>query len=218
MNKIYQHPIFKRCLRFLLISFMLPVAYCAAQYRPALFFREDWKETAAATPVTQGHVLNKDLLLGLYGPGCDSIKKSHHEAPSDDPYYIWSGLCLGNWAVTLKNPGSYVDLSSFGKILWRSKQSGIRCLHVVLKLADGTWLVGSQGDCLSKDWRITEFNISDMNWYTLNIKSVIEVKPVSNPDLSKVDEIGFTDLMTGGASDACSRLDWIEVYGKPVKR
>jgi hypothetical protein len=218
MNTIYQHPFFKRFLRFLLISFMLPFAYCAAQYRPALFFREDWKESAAATPVTQGHVLNKDLILGLYGPGCDSIKKSHHESPSDDPYYIWSGLCLGNWAVTLKNPGSYVDLSSFGKILWRSKQSGIRCLHVVLKLADGTWLVGSQGDCLSKDWRITEFNMSDLSWYSLNIKSVIELKPVSNPDLSKVDEIGFTDLMTGGASDACSRLDWIEVYGKPVKR
>ena len=218
MKKIYQHPILKRFLRFCLISFMLPVAYCAAQYRPALFFREDWKDTPAATPVTQGHVLNKDLILGLYGPGCDSIKKSHHEAPSDDPYYIWSGVCLGNWAVTLKNPNSYVDLSSNGKILWRSKQSGIRCLHVVLKLSDGTWLVGSQGDCVSKDWRITEFNISDISWYTLNIKSVIEVKPVSNPDLSKVDEIGFTDLMTGGVSDACSRLDWIEVYGKPVKR
>jgi len=24
--------------------------------------------------------------------------------------------------------------------------------------------------------------------------------------------------MTGGGSDACSRVDWIEVYGKPVDR
>ena len=78
--------------------------------------------------------------------------------------------------------------------------------------------VGSQGDCTSKDWRITEFNIADIEWYSLNIKSVIEGRPVPDPDLSKVDEIGFTDLMTGGVSDACSRLDWIEVYGKPVKR
>ncbi|MEI6050210.1 MAG: hypothetical protein WCS03_15010 [Bacteroidota bacterium] len=58
----------------------------------------------------------------------------------------------------------------------------------------------------------------DINWYTLNIKSVIEVKPVNDVDLTKVDEIGFTDLMTGGSSDACSRLDWIEVYGKSVDR
>jgi hypothetical protein len=218
MNQIYQQPVFKKFLKYWLISLILPAAYCSAQYRPPLFFREDWKEIPATTPVTQEHVLNKDLLLGLYGPGCDSIKKSHHETPSDDPYYIWSGLCLGNWAVTLKNTKSYVDLSCYGKILWRSKQSGIRCLHVVLKLADGTWLVGSHGDCISKDWRITEFNIADIIWYSLNIKSVIEVKLVANPDLTKVDEIGFTDLMTGGASDACSRLDWIEVYGKPVKR
>jgi hypothetical protein len=183
-----------------------------------LFFREEWKEIPAATPVTQDHVISKDLIMGLYGPGCDSVRKSHHDSPADDPYYIWSGLCRGNWVVTLKNTKSYVDLSNFGKILWRSKQSGLRCLHIVLKLGDGTWLVGSESDCVSKDWRMTEFNISDINWYSLDIKSIIEVKPVSNPDLSKVDEIGFTDLMTGGASDACSRLDWIEVYGKPVKR
>lgn len=189
-----------------------------AQYRPGLFFREDWKEIPAATPVTQKHVANNELILGLYGPGCDSIKKSHHETPADDPYYIWSGTCPGNWAVTLKHSKSYVDLTGYAKILWRSKQAGVRCLHLVLKLADGTWLVSTQGDCISKDWRITEFNIMDLSWYTLNIKSVIEVKPLKDPDLSKVDEIGFTDLMTGGASDACSRLDWIEVYGKPVSR
>ncbi len=218
MNSINLIPLFKKFSKVLLVSVVFPVAYCTAQYRPALFFREDWKEIPAATPVTQKHVANKDLVMGLYGPGCDSIKKSHHDAPSDDPYYIWSGPCVGNWAVTLKNSSSYVDLSSYGKILWRSKQSGLRCLHPVLKLADGTWLVGSQGDCMSNDWRITEFNIADISWYSLNIKNIIEVKPVVKPDLSKVDEIGFTDLMPGGASDACSRLDWIEVYGKPVKR
>jgi hypothetical protein len=214
------HPGFKKLIHICLISnvFLISFTYCDAQYRPSLFFREDWREIPAATPVTQAHVANSDLVLGLYGPGCDSIKKSHHDTPADDPYYIWSGLCEGNWVLALKDNKSYVDLSGYAKIIWRSKQSGLRCLHLVLKLADGTWLVGSQSDCLSKDWRIHEINIMDINWYTLNVKSVIEVKPVSNPDLKRVDEIGFTDLMTGGASDACSRLDWIEVYGKPVAR
>ena len=202
----------------LTILLMSILADCMAQYRPSLFFREDWKETPAAIPVTQDHVANRDLILGLYGPGADSIKKSNHDAPVDDPYYIWSGLCVGNWAVTLKNPKSYVDLTGYAKIVWRSKQSGLRCLYPLLKLADGTWLVGTQGDCISRDWRVTEFNVMDINWYTLNIKSVAEMKPVKEPDLSRVDEIGFTDLMPGGASDACSRLDWIEVYGKPVSR
>jgi hypothetical protein len=58
----------------------------------------------------------------------------------------------------------------------------------------------------------------DIQWYGLIIESVIETRPVRNSDLSKVEEIGFTDLMTGGSSDACSRLDWNEVFGKPDKR
>lgn len=207
-----------RNIYFSLILFIILFSECNAQYRPSLFFREDWKEIAAATPVTQGHVANKDLLLGLYGPGADSIKKSHHDTPADDPYYIWSGLSLGNWAVTLKNTKSYVDLSGFAKVIWRSKQAGLRSLHLILKLADGTWLVSVQSDGPSKDWKTCEMNIQDLSWYKLDIEKVYETKPVASPDLSKVDEIGFTDLMVGGASDACSRLDWIEVYGKPVKR
>lgn len=203
---------------FLSAILILSVYSSSAQYRPGLFFREDWKEIPASTPVTQGHVSNPDLLLKLYGPGCDSIKKSHHEAPADDPYYIWSGLCTGNWAVTLKHDKFYADMTGYSKVLWRSKQAGLRCLHLLVKLADGTWLVSTQGDCLSKDWKITEFNIQDLSWYSLNINKIIEIKPVASPDLSKVEEIGFTDLMPGGGSDACSRLDWIEVYGKQVLR
>lgn len=210
----------RRAMKNIILLAILISNVCSssAQYRPGLFFREDWKEIPAATPVTQGHVINPDLLLKLYGPGCDSIKKSHHEAPADDPYYIWSGLCTGNWAVTLKHKKMYADLTGYSKVLWRSKQAGLRCLHLLVKLADGTWLVSTQGDCLSKDWKITEFNIQDLSWYSLNINKIIEVKLVVSPDLSKVEEIGFTDLMPGGSSDACSRLDWIEVYGKQVLR
>jgi hypothetical protein len=188
------------------------------QYRPPLFFREDFREIPAATPVTNEHLSNKMLQLGFYGPGADSIKKSHHPQPIDDPYYVWSGLCRGNWALTLKHKNSMVDLTGYSKILWRSEQSGLRNLHIVLKLANGTWLVSVQGEGSSVDWKITEFNLSELQWYTLNIKNIVEIVPAKNPDLSKVDEIGFTDLMTGGRSDACSRLDWIEVYGKPVPR
>lgn len=203
------------CMMCILLLFTLtPVR---AQYRPSLFFREDWKEIPAATPVTQEHVHDKELILGLYGPGADSIKKSHHTAPADDPFYIWSGLCLGNWAVTLKKKDSLVDLSGYAKVKWRSKQQGFRCLHLILKLADGTWLISDQSDSPSKDWRTFEFNMMDISWYTLNIKDVIEINPAKNVNLSRVEEIGFTDLMRGGGSNACSRLDWIEVYGNPVR-
>ena len=55
-----------------------------AQTRRGLFFREDWAETPAATPLTQEHVTGKDLVVTLHGPGREQIKKSHHDQPADE--------------------------------------------------------------------------------------------------------------------------------------
>ncbi len=177
---------FKRNLLFCII-YAIPLLLsttCQAQYRPSLFFREDWKETPPATPVNQDNVANPDLVLGLYGGAVDSMRKSNHDHPVDDPFYVWSGLCVGNWALTLKNPGSYVDLSEYAKIKWRTKQSGFRCLRILLKLADGTWLVSDQCDCRSVDWRIREFNISDIKWYSLDIETITE----GNPSMIRISQ------------------------------
>ena len=187
----------------------------AAQERPGLFFREDWKEIPAATPVTQDHVSNPDLIVTRHGPGAAGIKKSHHDQPADDPYYIWSGEAEGNWAVSLRHRKGQVDLTGLAKIRWRSKQAGYRLLRIILKTGDGQWLVSDQYDAASADWRIREFNVADMRWRRLDIKTIVEGEWVNAPDLSRVEEVGFTDLMPGGKSVACSRLDWIEVYGKP---
>jgi hypothetical protein len=200
------------------VFLLLAVAALPAQERPSLFFREDFRETPAATPATQEHIANPDLVLSLWGPGKEGIKKSHHEKPVDDPYYIWSGTAPANWAVSLRHKGAMVDLTGQSKIRWRSKQAGFRQLRVMLKLAGGTWLVSDLNDGPSADWRVCEFNLQDVRWRRLNIKTIVEGRWVENPDLTKVDEIGFTDLMPGGESDACSRLDWIEVFGRPVKR
>ncbi|HVN82043.1 MAG TPA: hypothetical protein VMW38_23875 [Terriglobia bacterium] len=205
------------CLPVLIVSASwLP--QLPAQERPGLFFREDWKEIPAAKPVTQDHVSNPDLILTRHGPGEIGIKKSHHDTPADDPYYIWSGESEGNWAVSLRHRKAFVDLSGLAKIRWRTKQAGYRQLRIILKLAGGSWLVSDQSDGPSNDWRVREFNISDLHWRRLDIKKVIEGVWEPNPDLSRVDEVGWTDLMIGGGSDACSRLDWIEVYGKPVSK
>lgn len=206
---------FKPGIFFLLLS---TAAAAADVGRPGLFFREDFRETPPETPVTQAHVANPDLLLALYGPGKEGVKKSHHEQPPDDPYYIWTGTCAGPAVVTLRHKNSFVDIAGQAKLRWRSKQSGFRFLRIVLKLADGKWLVGDQYDDASDDWRVREFNFSDIRWRRLDIKTVTEGDWEPAPDLGKVDEIGFTDLMAGGGSPASSRVDWIEVYGRPVSR
>src|SRR5207253_8985014 len=99
-----------------------------AQERPGLLFREDWKETPAATPVTQEHVVNPNLIVTRYGPGEALIKKSHHDKPADDPFYIWSGDTKQNWAVTLRQKNAFIDLTGQSKIRLRAKQTGFRQL------------------------------------------------------------------------------------------
>jgi hypothetical protein len=184
--------------------------------RPPLFFREDWKETEAELPITPAHVANPDLVLSLHGPGKAGIKKSHHDKPADDPFYVWSGECRGNWAVSLRHRSAMVDLRGQARIRIRSMQQGFRQLRIILQLADGTWLVSDQSEGPSRDWRVAEFNLVDIRWRKLDMARVAEAAWVDNPDLSRVREIGFTDLMAGGGSAACSRLDWIEVHGRRV--
>jgi len=184
----------------------------AAEASVGLFFREDWRETPPETPITQAHVANPDLVLALHGPGRSGVKKSHHTKPVDDPYYVWSGTADGNWAASLRHRSGSADLTGAAKIRWRSKQSGFRYLRVVLKLADGTWLVSEDSDGESEDWHVKEAQVASLKWRKLDISKVIEGMPCRNPDLRRVEEVGWTDLMTGGGSSACSRLDWIEVH------
>lgn len=208
----------RRIAIWLLLGCWVMAAAAQERQRPGLFFREDWVESPPQLPVTQEHVANPSLVLSLHGPGRDGIKKSNHERPYDDPYYIWNGDAKANWAVSLRHRESQADLSHQARIVWRSKQQGLHWLRIVLKLADGTWLVSEAADGPSSDWRIKEFVLADTRWFRLNIDEVIVGQPVAKPDLSRVDEIGFTDLMRGGNTPSSSRLDWIEVYGYPVAR
>src|SRR5436853_104519 len=126
--------------------------------------------TPAATPITQDHLSSPSLLLALYGPGRDGMKKSHHDTPADDPYYVWDGTCDGNCGSTLRDKVSYVDMTGLAKIRWRTKQSGFRRLHLILKLAGGAWLVSEPAEGASTDWRETESAIQDLRWRQLDIR------------------------------------------------
>lgn len=187
-------------------------------YRPELFFREDWKETPAEIPLSHNHLSNENLVVDLYGKGRDSLKKSHHDKPIDDPFYVWSGLCTENWMVTLKHKTHNVDLSGFAKIKLRTKQSGLRLLRIVIKNSNNKWFVSDISIGASNDWMISEINIQDINWYHLDSQNIIETGKTETINLKNIEEIGFTDLMPGGKSKACSRIDWIEVYGKPIPK
>jgi hypothetical protein len=202
----------------LLISGLLIFTNSFAQFEPPeLLFREDWTQPPPFETVSQRDVMNPLLIQALYGPGQDSIKKRHHYTDKD-PYYIFTGFCLGNWALTLSHKNILADLTGNAVIRCRMMNSGLRQLHIILKLENGTWLVSDLSEGASATWQVHDFVIKDIKWYLLNIKTVIEGDLAVNPVLNRVTEIGFTDLMNGGLSAACSRIDWIEVYAGAVKR
>ena len=197
---------------------------------PPLFFREDWKldpkapnQNSADEPehmIGQGDVANPNLEVHLYG---------HKEGTriADQTYnnqvYAMTLLCESNCAITLRHKTNNVDLTGVATIKWRTRVSGFHFLRPVIKLADGTWLVGDKFSSLSTNFVDTEFQVGDIRWRNLDIAPVTESRDgywVDYPDLSSVEEIGFTDLMRGSGhgSGGGSRLDWIEVYGKPVPR
>lgn len=195
-------------------------------HRPPLFLRETWKDPEIQErKVIQADVVSAQLILTLYGPPTIDVRIVKHTSPKDDPSYIWSGSSPQPWALTLKDREHYVDLSGpVAKIRWRTKQAGFNLLRPVLKLADGRFLVGDYTEGYTGDWRETEFSLAAVRWRGLDSSNVVTERRdpawAANVDLSKVDEVGFTDLVrgSGGGPGGGSRIDWIEVYGHPIAR
>ena len=198
---------------------------------PPVFFREDWKLVGGLpninTPqepehaVVQGDVANPNLEVRLYGDkaGLTAVKQTYN----NDITYLMTLLCASNCAVALRDKNNDVDLTGLATLRWRTKITGFHLLHPILKLADGTWLVGDHATAYSTDWVESEIQLVDVHWRTLDIENVVEGrggKWVENPNLSKVEEVGFTDLMRGSGhgGGGGSRIDWIQVSGKPVPR
>jgi hypothetical protein len=189
----------------------------AADAGDALFFREDTRDTPPALPITQAHVSNPELTLGLYGPGKTGIKKSYHETSKNDPHYIWSGQCKGLWAFAFAKKNAIADLSGPGARISMRTKNYSRTIYVILKTPGG-WLVSNQGAGPSKDWQRINLLLEDMSWSKLDIKTVTRGARVTKADLKQVSEIGVTDLKPGGGSKACSRVDWIEVWTAAPKQ
>ncbi len=191
--------------------------------RPPLFFREEWKQAPGAGEhaVDTAGVANANLELKLYGTDGKDIQITGEAGNQGNPIHLWTGLCTAVCGATLRDKENYVDLTGIAKIRWVTKVSGLHKVHPVLRLADGTFLVGDHEDGSTADWLQSEFLISEVHWLRLDPeKLVTKGNFVPKPDLSKVDEIGFTDLIPGSGHGPGGWVDVaaIEVYGKPVKR
>jgi hypothetical protein len=191
--------------------------------RPGLFLKEEWKQTPANDehPVTQASIANPTLELKLYGASSKEIQLTGRAGDENNPIHVWTGMCTTPCAVALRDKASFADLSGLARLRWNTKTSGFHQIRPIVKLADGTWLVGDRVDGTTRDWLYTEFNLADVRWLRLDIERVVTTGNIlAQVDLSKVNEIGFADLMPGSGHGPGGWVDvaQIEVYGKPVAR
>ena len=192
-----------------------------AAKHPPLFFSEGWKQTEAEEhPFTQDAVTNPNLELKLYGNAKEMLLTGANGGGVDNPVRIFMGLC-GPCAATLRDRNNYVDLTGLAKIRWVTRVSGFHKLRPVVKLADETFWVGNHADGEISDYHETEFSFSDLRWIKLDIDKVVtRGNFMDKIDLSKVDEVGWVDLLPGSGhgQGGFSVLSRFEVYGTPVPR
>ena len=192
-----------------------------------LFFSEEWKQPTTqsdshgAWPATAEPPANPQLDLRLYGPSRDLIQLSGILKSDTNPLNLWTGHATSPMAATLRDRDQFVDLTGRARIRWVTRTSGFHTVRPLIKLADGNWFVGDPGSGTPADFNESEVSISELRWTKLDIDRVVTVgRFVPTPDLSKVDEVGFADLLPGSGNGPGGwvNVSRIQVYGKPVKR
>jgi hypothetical protein len=201
----------------------------AAPSRPPLFLSEGWQplktppDDHGAWPASQGGVASPKLQLSLHGASGKEIQLVAVRGQSDlYPMNLWTGTTTSPSAASLRDRDNFVDLSDpLAKIRWTVRTSGFHQVRPILKLADGTWLIGDHATGPSLDFNVDDISIADVRWMKLDIDRVVTVGNwVANSDLRKVDEVGFADLFPGSGHGpgGYANVGRIEVYGRPVKR
>ncbi len=190
--------------------------------RPPLFFREEWRQTSKGGehPVAADSIGNPALELKLYVPSGE-VLLSGSAADEGNPIHVWTGLCTSPCAVALRDKTRLANLSGLARIRWNTKMSGFHQVRPIVKLSDGTWLIGDRAAGATRDWLISEVSYADLSWLKLDIARVVTVGAfVGEVDLTKVDEIGFADLMpsSGHGPGGWADVAQIEVYGNATAR
>src|SRR5258706_11316227 len=173
--------------------------------------------------MAQGGVANRNLELTLYGTTSKEIQLVAGRGGSNVvPTNLWTGTTTTPSAAALRDRNNFVDLSApLAKIRWVVRTSGFHQAWPIVKLADGTWLVGDRPSGLQADFNESEFTPTDLRWLKLDIARVVTVGTwIDHPNLTKVDSVGFADLMPGSGHGAggYNKVGRIEGYRRPFKR
>ena len=194
--------------------------------RPPLLFRIEWQQPPysgalddAKRRLTPAALGDPQLELHSYGSDRDNITVWSHESRHD----LWNGLASSPVAVTVSERNSWVDLRGLARLRWMIRTNGLHEIHPVVKLADGTLLVGSQRFATEGEYVEEEVDFGEQlnpHWFHLDPDKVTVGSEVLHPDLSRVDEVGFVDLMPGGGHGIAGHVNVsdMELYAQATRR
>jgi hypothetical protein len=164
-------------------------------------------------------VSNPRLELKVYGLDARAVMAWEHDGRVD----LWTGMAASPIAMTVRDRQNYLDLTGLARVRWIVRTEGLHVLYPVVKLADGRLLAGNRpittdGDFLQVELAFAGFG--RIRWYLLDPVRVVTTREVLDPDLSKVDEVGFVDLAPGGGHGRAgwANLSTVEVYATPLPR
>jgi len=191
--------------------------------RPPLLFKEEWREppyegerTDVNQRFTPSVVTNERIEAKLYGTDSKVIRAAQHEGRID----LWTGMATSPVAVTLRDKRNYVDLTGLARLRWIVRTNAIHTLYPVVKLADGSMIVGDRGISTDGEFVQVEVVFGGMKWFKLDPAKVVVLAPVENPNLSKVDEVGLATLAPAGGHGIAGSANFstVELFAKAVPR
>lgn len=232
-----QHKTARLAAGALVLASCLATSGVLAQGAPRIsispsFLKVEWVPINGNTdqiPIAQGNIADPNVVVHWYGEAAKHLLTSGSPANPGRPFSAWSGECDGPFAITFSHKNSMVDLTGLAKMRWVVKTSGFHVVRPVIKLEDGTLLVGDVAASAPPMMTELEFTFAGVRWIELDPERIVTVADgaglsgeiwVDDVDLSRVDEIGFADLMpaSGHGAGGFIHLGTIEVFGEAVPR
>lgn len=149
----------------------------------------------ARLPLSQKTIATPNADVQLYGDGKNIIV-----ATGSGPQLprLFFGLCTGPCGFTLRDRDNYLDLRGRASIRFTTIVSGFHRVRPIVKLADGTLLIGDQAEGSTADYHRYDISFGDCRWLRLDpVRGVTLGGTWVQADLSKVEEVGVFDIITG---------------------
>ena len=191
--------------------------------RPALLFKEEWRQPPANGPltdesrrITAAAVGNPALELKTYGAQAQAIGVYSHEGRLD----LWTGLARSPVAILLRDKANVLDLTGLARFRAMVRTSNLHVLHPALRLADGTLVAGNQTIDTNGNFLSVEVAFNTQRWYRLDTETLATMAEVRTVDLAAIEEVGVVDLMPSGGhgSAGYANLSVIELFAKARPR